>query len=105
MYLLLNPLYEPSLKVGPYNMTPHYHIHLHSCASVHLQLFDVVYREETLFNVIQSVTKNGRSILLTAVLAVILIYLFSIVGFMFFQQDFSLTVEGTGKLSGTHTLL
>ena len=44
-------------------------------------------------NVIRSVTKNGRSILLTAVLAVILIYLFSIVGFIFFRDDFMIEVE------------
>ncbi|KAG8142582.1 hypothetical protein E2320_005792 [Naja naja] len=41
-------------------------------------LFDLVYREETLLNVIKSVTRNGRSIILTAVLALILVYLFSI---------------------------
>ena len=57
------------------------------------QLLDVVYREETLLNVIRSVTKNGRSILLTAVLAVILIYLFSIVGFIFFKDDFLIEVD------------
>uniref|UniRef100_A0A3Q3KDU2 Inositol 1,4,5-trisphosphate receptor n=1 Tax=Monopterus albus TaxID=43700 RepID=A0A3Q3KDU2_MONAL len=45
-------------------------------------LFDLIYREETLFNVIKSVTRNGRSILLTALLALILVYLFSIVGFL-----------------------
>jgi inositol 1,4,5-triphosphate receptor type 1 len=56
-------------------------------------LLDIVYREETLLNVIRSVTKNGRSILLTAVLAVILIYLFSIVGFIFFKDDFVLEVD------------
>lgn len=58
-----------------------------------LLLLDVVYREETLVNVIRSVTKNGRSILLTAVLAVILIYLFSIIGFIFFQDDFLMEVS------------
>jgi hypothetical protein len=36
------------------------------------------------------VTKNGRSILLTGVLAVILIYLFSIIGFMFFKVNFTI---------------
>ena len=56
-------------------------------------MLDVIYREETLINVIKSVTKNGRSILLTAFLAVILIYLFSIVGYMFFQSDFLMEVE------------
>lgn len=57
------------------------------------QLFDLVYREETLLNVIKSVTRNGRSIVLTAVLALILVYLFSIVGYIFFKDDFILTVD------------
>jgi inositol 1,4,5-triphosphate receptor type 1 len=56
-------------------------------------LFDVVYREETLINVMKSVTRNGRSILLTAVLAIILVYLFSIVGFIFFKDDFVMEAE------------
>ncbi|XP_039617485.1 inositol 1,4,5-trisphosphate receptor type 2 isoform X2 [Polypterus senegalus] len=56
-------------------------------------LFDLVYREETLLNVIKSVTRNGRSIILTAVLALILVYLFSIVGFLFLKDDFLLEVE------------
>ena len=63
------------------------------CVFNYFQLLDVVYREETLVNVIRSVTKNGRSILLTAVLAVILIYLFSIVGFIFFRDDFMIEVD------------
>jgi len=54
---------------------------------------DIVYREETLLNVIRSVTKNGRSILLTAVLAVVLIYLFSIIAFIFFKDDFLIEVD------------
>ncbi|KAL0600663.1 Inositol 1,4,5-trisphosphate receptor type 1 [Plecturocebus cupreus] len=56
-------------------------------------LFDLVYREETLLNVIKSVTRNGRSIILTAVLALILVYLFSIVGYLFFKDDFILEVD------------
>ncbi|OQV23241.1 Inositol 1,4,5-trisphosphate receptor type 1 [Hypsibius exemplaris] len=55
-------------------------------------LFDIVYREETLYNVIKSVTKNGRSILLTAVLAVILVYMFSMAGYVLFADDFVLEV-------------
>ncbi|KAM6981276.1 inositol 1,4,5-trisphosphate-gated calcium channel ITPR1-like [Aplochiton taeniatus] len=58
-----------------------------------LLLFDLVYREETLLNVIKSVTRNGRSIVLTAVLALILVYLFSIVGYIFFQDDFILNID------------
>lgn len=57
------------------------------------QLFDVVYREETLLNVMKSVTRNGRSILLTAVFAIILVYLFSIIGFIFFKDDFIMDAE------------
>lgn len=57
------------------------------------KLFDLVYREETLLNVIKSVTRNGRSIILTAVLALILVYLFSIVGYLFFKDDFLLEVD------------
>ena len=56
-------------------------------------MLDIVYREETLSNVIKSVTKNSRSILLTAFLAVILIYLFSILGYIFFQNDFLMEVD------------
>ncbi|XP_071518112.1 inositol 1,4,5-trisphosphate receptor [Panulirus ornatus] len=55
-------------------------------------LFDVVYREETLLNVIRSVTRNGWSIILTAALALILVYMFSIIGYMFFRNDFIVDV-------------
>lgn len=64
---------------------------------VNFQLLDVVYREETLLNVMRSVTRNGRSILLTAVLALVLVYMFSIVGYMFFRDHFLVTVD---KLDG-----
>uniref|UniRef100_A0A8D2LXR1 Inositol 1,4,5-trisphosphate receptor n=1 Tax=Varanus komodoensis TaxID=61221 RepID=A0A8D2LXR1_VARKO len=52
-----------------------------------------LFIEETLLNVIKSVTRNGRSIILTAVLALILVYLFSIVGFLFLKDDFIMEVE------------
>ncbi|CAB1322999.1 unnamed protein product, partial [Coregonus sp. 'balchen'] len=62
-------------------------------------LFDLLNREETLLNVIKSVTRNGRSIVLTAVLALILVYLFSIVGFLFLKDDFLMDVQRLpGKL-------
>ncbi|XP_021948195.1 inositol 1,4,5-trisphosphate receptor [Folsomia candida] len=60
-------------------------------------LFDVAYREETLMNVIRSVTRNGRSIILTAILGIILVYLFSIVGYMVFQDDFIVEVDPLNK--------
>ena len=53
----------------------------------------MVFREETLINVIRSVTRNGRSIILTALLALILVYLFSIVGFLFLKDDFIVEAE------------
>merc|ERR1719282_1625234 len=49
-------------------------------------LIDFIMREETLRNVIRSVTRNVRSIIFTFILAVILVYFFSIVGFMFLQE-------------------
>lgn len=52
-----------------------------------------MYREETLLNVIRSVTRNGRSIILTAVLALILVYMFSIIGYIFFKDDFLVPVD------------
>jgi hypothetical protein len=58
-----------------------------------VQLLDIVYREETLLNVMRSVTRNGRSILLTAVLALVLVYMFSIVGYMFFRDHFLVSVD------------
>uniref|UniRef100_A0A3P8V9B8 Inositol 1,4,5-trisphosphate receptor n=1 Tax=Cynoglossus semilaevis TaxID=244447 RepID=A0A3P8V9B8_CYNSE len=60
-------------------------------------LFDLVIREETLLNVIKSVTRNGRSIILTAVLAIFLVYFFSIIGFLFLKDDFRMEVD---RLSG-----
>ncbi|KXJ16906.1 Inositol 1,4,5-trisphosphate receptor type 1 [Exaiptasia diaphana] len=51
-------------------------------------LLDVIFREETLLNVIRSVTRNGRSIILTALLALILVYMFSLVAFLFLKDDF-----------------
>eukprot|EP00092_Neocalanus_flemingeri_P012650 GFUD01013633.1.p1 GENE.GFUD01013633.1~~GFUD01013633.1.p1 ORF type:complete len:2696 (-),score=487.89 GFUD01013633.1:214-8301(-) len=51
-------------------------------------LIELIHREETLRNVISSVTRNLRSIVFTFILAVILVYFFSIVGFMFLQDDF-----------------
>lgn len=67
-----------------------------------------MYREETLLNVIRSVTRNGRSIILTAVLALILVYMFSIIGYIFFKDDFlvpvddEIVVESDAKIFGSH---
>ncbi|XP_052892745.1 inositol 1,4,5-trisphosphate receptor [Anopheles moucheti] len=66
-------------------------------------LFDVVYREETLLNVIRSVTRNGRSIILTAVLALILVYMFSIIGYMFFRDDFLVPVDEEYGIASSST--
>lgn len=65
----------------------------HRCRSSSPQLFDLVIREETLLNVIKSVTRNGRSIILTAVLAIFLVYFFSIIGFLFLKDDFRMEVD------------
>ncbi len=44
-------------------------------------------------NVIRSVTRNGRSIVFTAILGIILVYLFSIVGYVYFRNDFYVAVD------------
>jgi hypothetical protein len=56
-------------------------------------LLDVVYREDTLWNVIQCVVRNAKSVILTAVFAVIIIYLFAICGYLFIQDDFLMEVQ------------
>ncbi|XP_037926094.1 inositol 1,4,5-trisphosphate receptor isoform X3 [Hermetia illucens] len=68
-------------------------------------LFDVVYREETLLNVIRSVTRNGRSIILTAVLALILVYMFSIIGYIFFKDDFLVPVDEEVHLDSNEPII
>lgn len=65
------------------------------------QLFELVSREETLLNVIKSVTRNGRSIILTAILAIFLVYFFSIIGFLFLKDDFRMEVD---RLPGQNLL-
>merc|ERR1719446_747415 len=57
-------------------------------------LLDLVYRSETLKNVLRAVTYNGQQLLMTALLALIVIYIYSIFGFLmlrnnYFNDDFS----------------
>jgi hypothetical protein len=54
-----------------------------------LLLFDIVFYNPTLWNVIQSVTRNGKSIVLTGLFALILVYMFSIMGFVLFRVSVS----------------
>ena len=65
--------------------------------SLCFQLLDVIFRDATLLQVTQSVTRNGKSILLTMMLALILIYLFSLLGFTFFRDDFVSHVQTTSR--------
>ena len=65
-----------------------------------LQMIDVLLQEETLLNVVRSVTRNWRSILITAILALVLVYFFSIVGFIFFKEDFLIETEPVAAVAG-----
>lgn len=56
-------------------------------------MIDCIFRDETLLNVVRSVTRPIRSIILTSLLALVLVYIFSIIGFIFFQDDFRVTAE------------
>jgi hypothetical protein len=67
-------------------------------------LLDVVYREDTLWNVIQCVVRNAKSVILTAVFAVIIIYLFAICGYLFIQDDFLMEVQTKADQSVNFTL-
>ena len=53
----------------------------------------MIFRDATLLQVTQSVTRNGKSIMLTMMLALILIYLFSVLGFIFFRDDFLTNIQ------------
>lgn len=53
---------------------------------------------------IKSVTRNGRSIFLTAILAIFLVYFFSIIGFLFLKDDFRMEVERLPGQSQTSLL-
>ncbi len=64
-----------------------------SYESLFFQLLDFIFRDATLSHVTQSVTRNGKSIMLTMMLALILIYLFSLVGFVIFRDDFLANVQ------------
>lgn len=65
-----------------------------------LQMIDVLLQEETLLNVVRSVTRNWRSIIITAILALVLVYFFSIVGFVFFKEDFLIETEPVAVVAG-----
>ena len=54
---------------------------------------------------IRSVTKNWFSIMLTFVLALILIYIFSILGYLFFQDDFWVLYDPRGCGNNTTGLV
>lgn len=54
-------------------------------------LMDIVYRQETLRNVLKSVTRNGHQLLMTAVLLAFLVYIYAVLGFIFFRQSFAVS--------------
>lgn len=53
-----------------------------------LHLLDFVARSPTLQNVIRSVTKNGGQFALTAVLMIVIIYIYTTIGFFYLQDLF-----------------
>ena len=50
------------------------------------QLLDIINRFSTLRNVIQAVSLNKNQLLLTAMLELIIIYIYSVIGFTFFPD-------------------
>jgi len=53
-----------------------------------LHLFDLVYTSETLKNVLRAVTFNGGQLLMTSVLGFLIIYLYTILSFMYLRQNY-----------------
>lgn len=52
-------------------------------------LLDIVARSEMLKYVIKSITLNGKALILTAFLAFVVIYIYSIFGFLFYRTKFN----------------
>eukprot|EP00388_Colpodella_angusta_P046551 GDKK01069777.1.p1 GENE.GDKK01069777.1~~GDKK01069777.1.p1 ORF type:complete len:752 (-),score=73.76 GDKK01069777.1:64-2232(-) len=57
-------------------------------------LIALVHQSSVLMNVIVAITQNGRSLLLTMGLGVVMVYLFAIVGFIYFPSSFGEREEG-----------
>ncbi|ORC89216.1 uncharacterized protein TM35_000132200 [Trypanosoma theileri] len=58
----------------------------HFFAAAHLLL--VIYKTPTLRTFIAAITQNGKQLLLTALLGVVVLYLFAIVGYLLFPSEF-----------------
>jgi len=56
--------------------------------SLLLQLFDIIVRYDTLRFLISSLIRNGSSIILTFILGIVLIYIYSIWSYLMFSGDF-----------------
>eukprot|EP01059_Diplonema_ambulator_P003248 TRINITY_DN1291_c0_g2_i1.p1 TRINITY_DN1291_c0_g2~~TRINITY_DN1291_c0_g2_i1.p1 ORF type:complete len:2382 (+),score=530.56 TRINITY_DN1291_c0_g2_i1:118-7263(+) len=70
------------------------------------QLFSIVSNSPILQSVIRSITKNGKSLLLTGLLAVIVVYHFAVAGFVFFRSSYQNSAQTTATIFRTfvHTL-
>eukprot|EP01060_Flectonema_neradi_P003622 TRINITY_DN12346_c1_g3_i4.p1 TRINITY_DN12346_c1_g3~~TRINITY_DN12346_c1_g3_i4.p1 ORF type:complete len:2267 (+),score=490.38 TRINITY_DN12346_c1_g3_i4:52-6852(+) len=65
------------------------------------QLFSIVANSPILQSVIRSITKNGRSLLLTGLLAVIIVFHFAVAGHAFFKESYQNHEEAASSLSRT----
>jgi len=69
------------------------------CYSFHM--LDISFRSAQVRNVLKSVTINGKALLLTALLCAILIYLFSMLAFFFFNTYFTSINGSNGSFCNT----
>lgn len=67
-------------------------------------LLDVIRRYETLRDVLQSITINYKQLLLVSLLALFVLFLFSIVGFTSLGEYYATQSEGSYKNNYCHTL-
>lgn len=68
-------------------------------------LLDIIIRSESLKNVLRAVTTNGQALIMTAVLGVIVIYYFTIIGYLTFPNRYDIEIEYGGSEYRCDTML
>ena len=63
------------------------------CFAFHL--LDIITTSKDLQSVFTAVTKNGRSILATAFFGLIIVYIYAIIGYLYFSDSFAVTSLGS----------
>ena len=76
-YLPASPPYPPQISPTSRPHLPHIRFAFH--------LLDVSTKSKDLQNVFKAVTQNGRSIMMTALFGVIIVYIYAILGYVYLR--------------------